>query len=64
MMYCSDPYASVRIGSQEYFTRVIPSEPDPVFNERFSFLAPVSQLTTCIVTFFDKERCRFVDCWR
>ena len=54
---CSDPYACVRVGAQEYFTRCIGSECDPVFNERFSFLAPVAQgLTQCAVTFYDKER--------
>ncbi len=54
----SDAFASVRIGNHEYFTRVIASETDPVFNERFSFLTAVSAApAVCSVTFYDRERC-------
>ena len=56
----SDPFASVRIGTQEYFTRMISNETDPVFNERFSFLTQVTAApVVCTVNFYDRERYAF-----
>ena len=54
----SSPYARVKIGGQEYTTRTIPGETNPVFNERFSFLCAVAPtMPVASISFHDRDKC-------
>ncbi len=53
----SSPFARVKLGAQEYTTRTISRETNPVFNERFSFLCPVTPtMPTCYFSFHDRDK--------